>query len=183
MLPSFRLVVAAFLCGFVVVSAALHLFATARVAQESTPQLAASVAALPGGSAHDWRRGAAAVPVMFDPRFAIDAATAAPTPAGLTLHAINRATGALSKVEPEKVALLPDRDSPASVMLPVPSLPAPDPDAAMPAPAASERDATALPRRRHPRPPRARPSRPAREPGWPRSDRTRSSNSSRRRRS
>ena len=126
MLPSFRLVVAAFFCGFLAVSAALHLFASARLAQESSPQLATGVAALPlgGSSAHDWRRDPAATPDMFDPRFAIDATTPAPAPAGLTLHAIHRATGALSEADPEKVALLPDRDSPASVMLPVPAVPA-----------------------------------------------------------
>src|SRR5262245_10023777 len=118
MLPSFRLIVAAFLSGFLIVSAGLHLFATTRIAQES--QVATAAASLPGasGGANDGRRTEPAVPVLFDPRFAIGAAKSAPTPAGLTLHAINRATSGRPQLSLALAPAPPDRDSPAPVTLP-----------------------------------------------------------------
>jgi len=86
MLPSFRLIAATFLCGFVVVFAGLRMAASLNDMHEGLPVLAAHAAPVPAVPAADSeaRRGLAAVPVMYDLRFAVSAVSptmvrAAPT--------------------------------------------------------------------------------------------------------
>ena len=73
MLPSFRLIAATFLCGFVMVFAGLRLAATLNDIHAGLPVTAAFAAPAPVAlvADPDARRGLAAVPVMYDLRFAI----------------------------------------------------------------------------------------------------------------
>jgi hypothetical protein len=86
MLPSFRLIAATFLCGFVVVFAGLRMAVSLNDIHEGLPVMAApaaSVSVMPAADS-EARRGLAAVPVMYDLRFAVNAVSpmavrAAPT--------------------------------------------------------------------------------------------------------
>ena len=79
MLPSFRLIVVTFLCGFVVVFAGLRLAASLNDIHEALPVMAAHAAPVSVAPIADReaRRGLATVPVMYDLRFAVS--TVAPT--------------------------------------------------------------------------------------------------------
>ncbi len=79
MLPSFRLIAATFLCGFVVVFAGLRMAVSLNDIHEGLPVVAAPVASVSVTPAADSeaRRGLAAVPVMYDLRFAVS--TVSPT--------------------------------------------------------------------------------------------------------
>ena len=73
MLPSFRLIAATFLCGFVVVFAGLRMAVSLNDIHEGLPVMAApaaSVSVMPAADS-EARRGLAAVPVMYDLRFAV----------------------------------------------------------------------------------------------------------------
>lgn len=81
MLPSFRLIAATFLCGFVVVFAGLRMAASLNDMHEGLPVMAAHaapVAAVPIAD-YEMRRGQSTVPVMYDLRFAVSRAALAPT--------------------------------------------------------------------------------------------------------
>jgi hypothetical protein len=73
MLPSFRLIVATFLCGFVVVFAGLRMAVSLNDIHEGLPVMAGHAAPVSVTPAADSeaRRGLAAVPVMYDLRFAV----------------------------------------------------------------------------------------------------------------
>lgn len=87
MLPSLRLIVAAFLGGFVLASAGLHLAGSAR-----TSQVASAPPALPRSDVQptvttvagtiDWHHADVPVPALFDLRFSADltAISAIPAP-------------------------------------------------------------------------------------------------------
>jgi hypothetical protein len=79
MLPSFRLIAATFLCGFVVVFAGLRMAVSLNDIHEGLPVMAAHAAPVSVTPAADSeaRRGLAAVPVMYDLRFAVS--TVSPT--------------------------------------------------------------------------------------------------------
>jgi len=79
MLPSFRLIAATFLCGFVVVFVGLRMAVSLHDIHEGLPVMAAHAAPVSVSPAADSeaRRGVAAVPVMYDLRFAVS--TVAPT--------------------------------------------------------------------------------------------------------
>jgi hypothetical protein len=86
MLPSFRLIAATFLCGFVVVFAGLRMAVSLHDIHEGLPVMAGHAAPVSVTPAADSevRRGLAAVPVMYDLRFAVNAVSpmavrAAPT--------------------------------------------------------------------------------------------------------
>jgi hypothetical protein len=92
MLPSFRLIAATFLCGFAVIFASLRLAASLNELHETIPVTASRAAPpemLPPVDA-DMRRSAAAVPLMYDLRFAVTSASLMPTPASLAIPAVNR---------------------------------------------------------------------------------------------
>jgi hypothetical protein len=73
MLPSFRLIAATFLCGFVVVFAGLRMAVSLNVIHEGLPVMSGHTAPVSAAPAADSeaRRGLAAVPVMYDLRFAV----------------------------------------------------------------------------------------------------------------
>ena len=73
MLPSFRLIAATFLCGFVVIFAGLRMAVSLNDIHEGLPVTAAHAAPVSVTPAADSeaRRGLAAVPVMYDLRFAV----------------------------------------------------------------------------------------------------------------
>ena len=79
MLPSFRLIAVTFLCGFVVVFAGLRMAVSLNDIHEGLPVMAAHAAPVSVTPAADSesRRGLAAVPVMYDLRFAVS--TVSPT--------------------------------------------------------------------------------------------------------
>ena len=83
MLPSFRLILATFCCGFIVVFAGLRLATSINGIHQARPVLAAHAAPVMVAAIgnQDLRRGPAAVPVMYDLRFAVSATQPAPTPA------------------------------------------------------------------------------------------------------
>ena len=73
MLPSFRLIAAKFFCSFLVVFVGLRMAASLNDLHEGLPVMAAHAAPVPVTPAADReaRRGASAVPVMYDLRFAV----------------------------------------------------------------------------------------------------------------
>jgi hypothetical protein len=79
MLPSFRLIAATFLCGFAVVFAGLRMAVSLNDIHEGLPVMAAHAAPVSAAPPADSeaRRGVAAVPVMYDLRFAVS--TVSPT--------------------------------------------------------------------------------------------------------
>jgi hypothetical protein len=112
MLPSFRLIAATFLCGFVVVFAGLRLAASLNVIHESLPVMAAHAAPMPVAPAADReaRRSASSVPVMYDLRFAVNAIS--PTLVRNVPSAIDRAIPLLP------LAILPPDLAPAEAQTP-----------------------------------------------------------------
>ena len=80
MLPSFRLIAATFLCGFLVVFAGLRLAASLNDIHEGLPVMAAHAAPVSIAPVADQeaRRGLAAVPVMYDLRFAVSRVASTP---------------------------------------------------------------------------------------------------------
>jgi hypothetical protein len=104
MLPSFRLIAATFLCGFFVVFAGLRLAASLNDIHEGLPVMAAHAAPVSITPIVDReaRRGLAAVPVMYDLRFAIS--TVAPTLVRLPPTVLDRPAPPLAIVPPEDVA-------------------------------------------------------------------------------
>jgi len=107
MLPSFRLIAATFLCGFVVVFAGLRMAVSLHDIHEGLPVMAAHAAPVSVSPAADSeaRRGVAAVPVMYDLRFAVS--TVAPTMVRATPTILDRPTPAFS------IALPPELTEPA----------------------------------------------------------------------
>jgi hypothetical protein len=83
MLPSFRLILATFCCGFIVVFAGLRLATSINGINQAMPVMAAHAAPamVAAISDQDLRRSPATVPVMYDLRFAVSATQPAPTPA------------------------------------------------------------------------------------------------------
>ena len=104
MLPSFRLIGATFLCGFFVVFAGLRLAASLNDIHEGLPVMAAHAApvAIAPVADREARRGLAAVPMMYDLRFAVS--TVAPTLIRLPPTVLDRPAPPLSIVPPEDVA-------------------------------------------------------------------------------
>jgi hypothetical protein len=91
MLPSFRLIVAAFLCGFCVVFAGLRFAATLHSAHEMLPLIAAQAAPMPAGA-----NGPSAIkPVRYDLRFVARAQALEPMFANLAIEPAERAVPAI----------------------------------------------------------------------------------------
>jgi hypothetical protein len=141
MLPSFRLIAATFLCGFVVVFAGLRLAASLNDLHEGLPVMAAHAApaSIAPVADRELRRGLAAVPMMYDLRFAVS--TVSPTlvrvpptvfdrpaqpPAIVPLEDIARETApAASEDEVAKEASLPEA-AVAAIQPEAPATQAPD---------------------------------------------------------
>lgn len=98
MLPSFRLIVATFCCGFLFVFAGLRLATSFNSVNQALPVMAAHAAPirLAALTSRDQQRGAVTVPVTFDMRFAVSAAQPAPATSEVlpteVLPAADRAT-------------------------------------------------------------------------------------------
>ena len=101
MLPSFRLIAATFLCGFFVVFAGLRLAASLNDIHEGLPVMAAHAApvSITPVADREARRGLAAVPVMYDLRFAVS--TVAPTLVRVPPTVLDRPAPPLSIVPPD----------------------------------------------------------------------------------
>src|SRR3954465_652904 len=101
MLPSFRLIAATFLCGFVVVFAGLRMAATLHDIHEGLPVMAGPAAPGPVARAADSevRRGLAAVPVMYDLRFAVN--TVSPMAVRVAPTAFDRPAPPLAIIPPQ----------------------------------------------------------------------------------
>jgi hypothetical protein len=153
MLPSFRLIAATFLCGFVVVFAGLRLAASLNDIHESAPVMAAHAAPTSMAPAADRevRRGLSSVPVMYDLRFAVSTVSPAlvriaptvldrPAPPMIIVPPEDLAEPAKEPPQPESsVAAIPP-DAPAVEAPQAPAgvdIPADPPPAAAQAPAAS----------------------------------------------
>jgi hypothetical protein len=126
MLPSFRLVAATFLCGFIVVFAGLRLAVSLNDIHEGLPVIAAAHAA----------------PVMYDLRFAVRSTSQTPAPVNVTALVIDRAAPLdvgppLSIARPDQIA----KGTPASVE-PTNIEPAKAAEATMPEPPAALETAT-----------------------------------------
>ena len=103
MLPSFRLILATFCCGFIMVFAGLRLATSVNGINQAMPVMAAHAAPAMVSAIsdqdlrrqdlrrQDLRRNPATVPVMYDLRFAVSASQPAPTPAAAS-PVIDRAT-------------------------------------------------------------------------------------------
>src|SRR5689334_9173565 len=104
MLPSFRLIAATFLCGFVMVFAGLRTAVWLNDIHEGLPVMtghAAPVSVTPAADS-EARRGLAAVPVMYDLRFAVS--TVAPTVVRIAPPGFNRPAPALAITPPQDLA-------------------------------------------------------------------------------
>jgi hypothetical protein len=101
MLPSFRLIAATFLCGFVVVFAGLRMAVSLNDIHEGLPVMAGHAAPVSVTPAADSeaRRGLAAVPVMYDLRFAVS--TVAPTVVRVAPTVFDRPAPALAIIPPQ----------------------------------------------------------------------------------
>ena len=102
MLPSFRLIAATFLCGFVVVFAGLRMAVSLNDMHEGLPVMAAyaaPVTTLPIAD-QEMRRGQSTVPVMYDMRFAVSRATLAPTLVAATHTTLDQPAPPLSLAPP-----------------------------------------------------------------------------------
>ena len=101
MLPSFRLIAATFLCGFVVVFAGLRMAASLNDIHEGLPVMAAHAApvSITPAADREARRGLAAVPVMYDLRFAVS--TVAPTLVRVAPTVFDRPAPPLAIVPPK----------------------------------------------------------------------------------
>ena len=104
MLPSFRLIAATFLCGFLVVFAGLRMAASLNDIHEGLPVMAAHAApvSIAPMADREMRRGQSAVPVMYDLRFAVSPAS--PTLASVAPLAPDRPAPPMSLAPPEDVA-------------------------------------------------------------------------------
>jgi hypothetical protein len=82
MLPSFRLIVATFCCGFLVMFAGLRLATSFNSVNQALPVMAAHAAPirLAALTSQDQQHGAVTVPVTYDLRFAVSATQPAPIP-------------------------------------------------------------------------------------------------------
>ena len=102
MLPSFRLIAATFLCGFVVVFAGLRMAVSLNDMHEGLPVMAAHAAPVPPMpiADHEMRRGQSTVPVMYDMRFAVSRATLAPTLVAATHTTLDQPAPPLSLAPP-----------------------------------------------------------------------------------
>jgi hypothetical protein len=131
MLPSFRLIVATFLLGFVAVFAGLRMMATVRISHDSLPGLATQAIAAPAIRTADGRRLDLGAPAMFDLRSIMSVTATAPIAAHLPPQAEPPAAGAPHPAEagvqavPEPAA--PDAalaaPEPAGALLPLTILP------------------------------------------------------------
>jgi hypothetical protein len=83
MLPSFRLIAAAFLCGFVMVYVGLRLVVSLHVVHEALPVTAAHAGTFPAAGARDLPGAPQAAPMRFDLRFVAISPVTAPMPAPL----------------------------------------------------------------------------------------------------
>src|SRR5712671_6962803 len=103
MLPSFRLIAATFLCGFVVVFAGLRMAVSLNDIHEGLPVMAGHAAPVSGTPAadSDARRGLAAVPVMYDLRFAVS--TVSPTVVRVAPTMFDRPAPALAIIPPQNL--------------------------------------------------------------------------------
>jgi hypothetical protein len=101
MLPSFRLIAATFLCGFVVVFAGLRMAASLNDIHEGLPVMAGHAGPVSGTPTADSeaRRGLAVVPVMYDLRFAVS--TVAPTVVRVAPTVFDRPAPALAIIPPQ----------------------------------------------------------------------------------
>jgi hypothetical protein len=101
MLPSFRLIAATFLCGFVVVFAGLRMAVTLHDIHEGLPVMAGHAAPVSVTPAADSevRRGLAAVPVMYDLRFAVN--TVSPMVVRVAPTAFDRPAPPLAIIPPQ----------------------------------------------------------------------------------
>jgi hypothetical protein len=88
MLPSIRLIVTTFLCGFMLVFAGLRLVNSLNSMHAALPVTAAHAAPAPGAGGTDWPSLPATSPVLYDLRFV--PSTASPTTASLLMHDIDR---------------------------------------------------------------------------------------------
>lgn len=153
MLPSFRLIAATFLCSFLIAFVGLRLAATSRVASETTGLASNSLPLQLTGAdaAADMRRIDRDAPVVFDLRFAVGATPPVSVPAGLTMHAIDRAKRESGFEAPEPIAtppaVEPEPLEPNAEANPEPKIEI----AALPEPAAAAADAPPPP----PGPPKA----------------------------
>jgi hypothetical protein len=82
MLPSFRLIATAFLCGFVLVFAGLRLATSLNTLHEGFPLMAAHAAPAPIAGAAAWHAVRPTVPALYDLRFVVRPIK--PTPVGLS---------------------------------------------------------------------------------------------------
>jgi len=101
MLPSFRLIAATFLCGFVVVFAGLRMAVSLNDIHEGLPVMmghAAPVSIAPAADS-EARRGLAAVPVMYDLRFAVS--TVSPMLVRVTPTVLDRPAPPLAIIPPQ----------------------------------------------------------------------------------
>ena len=112
MLPSFRLIAATFLCGFVVVFAGLRLAASLNDIHESAPVMAAHAAPTSMAPAADRevRRGLSSVPVMYDLRFAVS--TVSPALVRIAPTVLDRPAPPMIIVPPEDRRTARNRRSP-----------------------------------------------------------------------
>ncbi len=155
MLPSFRLIAVTFLCGFAVVFASLRMAMSLHDIHEGLPVMAAHAAPVSVTPAADSeaRRGVAAVPVMYDLRFAVS--TVAPTLVRTTPTVFDRPAAALSialppeltepakeQPETENTVAAPQPDAPTSVSPDAPSSAASDTPAKLDTPAEAPKPAT-----------------------------------------
>ena len=101
MLPSFRLIAATFLCGFVVVFAGLRMAVSLHEIHEGLPVMAGHAAPVSVTPAADSeaRRGLAAVPVMYDLRFAVG--TVSPAVVRVVPTAFDRPAPPLAIIPPQ----------------------------------------------------------------------------------
>jgi hypothetical protein len=104
MLPSFRLIAATFLCGFLVVFAGLKLAASLNDMHEGLPVMAAHAAptSIVPAADRETQRGLLAAPVMYDLRFAVS--TVAPTLVRVAPTVLERSALPLAILPPEDVA-------------------------------------------------------------------------------
>jgi nicotinate-nucleotide--dimethylbenzimidazole phosphoribosyltransferase len=91
MLPSFRLIAAAFLCGFVMVYVGLRAVVSLHTIHEALPVTAAHAGTFPAAGARDLPGASQAAPVRFDLRFVTSPPATAPAPVNLAPLAIEQA--------------------------------------------------------------------------------------------
>jgi len=92
MLPNFRSIAVTFLCGFFVVFAGLRLVTSLHDTHGALPVTAAQAAPMPTTAiaGQEMRSGQAAMPVMYDLRFVVSAASLAPVTERMTARTIDR---------------------------------------------------------------------------------------------